>query len=184
MYLHKHDRDELIGYLADKFPKCFFVDPAQRRPLKHNIIEDLEDLKILDRHRLLQNLDWYESHFTYRYNILAGAERIDLDGKKAGTVTVTEQREARAWVEERKLEIARRQEVRPAVVAAKSATTTNGHAGTALHPSLAEIQRTIRIASGLLTEQAYEPLRATLAIAALREIVTQAEKLIDELATT
>jgi ProP effector len=96
VYYHRHERDEAIGYLAAKFPKCFFENPAHRRPLKHSIVLDLEKESGLDREKLVQVLDWYESHFVYRRGMIAGAERVDLDGKKAGTVTPAEQREARA----------------------------------------------------------------------------------------
>jgi sRNA-binding protein len=88
--------NEFIRYLAEQFPKCFFEDPAQRRPLKRDIIDDLEKRKVLNSEKLLCALDWYKNHFTYRYTIIAGAERVDLDGQRAGTVTVREQQEARA----------------------------------------------------------------------------------------
>jgi sRNA-binding protein len=49
VYYHRRERDDAIGYLASKFPKCFFEDPTHRRPLKHNIILDLEKENVLDR---------------------------------------------------------------------------------------------------------------------------------------
>ena len=96
MYYHKDEREEFIRYLADKFPKCFFDEPSHRRPLKHNILDDLDKQKVLDREKLTQALDWYQNHFVYRYGLIAGAERVDLEGGKAGTVTPLEQQEARA----------------------------------------------------------------------------------------
>jgi hypothetical protein len=41
MYYHKDDPVEFIRYLAEKFPRCFFSEPSHRRPLKRNIIDDL-----------------------------------------------------------------------------------------------------------------------------------------------
>lgn len=95
MYYHQHQRDEFVRYLAEMFPKCFFEEPDHRRPLKHNIIDDLEARKVLDRDKLLQTLDWYTGHFTYSRILIAGAERVDLDGTKAGVVTMKEQQDAR-----------------------------------------------------------------------------------------
>jgi sRNA-binding protein len=188
MYYHKPDREEFIRYLAERFPKCFFEDPSQRRPLKHNIIIDLERENILEHEKLSQTLDWYTNHFAYRYSLMAGAERVDLDGNKAGTVTPQEQQEARAWIAARKRELIERQEnqqaavIKPAVVK----LATNGHvngavAAPSLHPSLTEMQSALTIVSGILTEKQYEPLRPVLATAALREIVNGAEKLIGSL---
>jgi hypothetical protein len=50
-----------------------------------------------------------------------------------------------------------------------------------LHPSLATLQSTLTIVSGLLTEKQYEPLRPVLAAVALKEIIRDAEQLIGEL---
>jgi ProQ/FINO family len=107
------ERDEFVRCLAESFPKCFFEEPAQRRPLKRDIIDDLEERKVLSRDKLLCALGWYEGHFTYRYPVIAGAERVDLDGKKAGTVTAKEQQEVRAWVAARKHELKEQQMVTP-----------------------------------------------------------------------
>jgi hypothetical protein len=49
------------------------------------------------------------------------------------------------------------------------------------HPLIAEMQRATAIVSSVLTEARYEPLRPALAIAALREIIGKAEKLIGSL---
>jgi ProP effector len=223
MYYHRADRDEFLGYLVEKFPACFFEDPAQRRPLKHDIIIDLEKQNVLDHDKLSQTLDWYVNHFAYRYSLKAGTERVDLDGKKAGTVTPAEQREALEWIAARKRELNERQETQQAAVVkivarnrdltapqqwpvvkitregcqeiqqapivspAAVNATTNGHANGAIAPSLppglTEMQSALAIASSILTEKQYELLRPVLAAAALREIVSRAEKLIGSLTT-
>jgi ProP effector len=199
MYPHRHERDDIIKYLADKYPACFFEEPNFRRPLKRDILDDLEKERVLDRAKLVHALDWYCSHFTYRRSIIAGAEKIDLDGKKAGVVTPKEQQEARAWIAARKKEVAERvvpqidpPPPRPAElrelnghehpIMTKSPNIANGAAtAPSLHPSLTEVQRAIMIISDILTEERYEPLRPVLATAALKEIVGKAEKLISSL---
>jgi sRNA-binding protein len=198
MYPHRHERDDIIKYLADKYPACFFEEPNFRRPLKRDILDDLEKERVLDRAKLVHALDWYCSHFTYRRSIIAGAEKIGLDGKKAGVVSEAEQREARAWIAARKKEMAELARIDPPPPRPAAARETNGHEhtmtkitttgvanGTAtvpsLHPALAEVQTAITIVSSILTEERYEPLRPVLATAALREIVGKAEKLISSL---
>jgi hypothetical protein len=47
MHYHCNERDEFVRYLAESFPKCFFEELAQRRPLKRDIIDDLEERKVL-----------------------------------------------------------------------------------------------------------------------------------------
>jgi ProP effector len=116
VHYHRTERDEFIRYLAEQFPKCFFEDPAQRRPLKRDIIDDLEKRKVLNSEKLLCALDWYKNHFTYRYTIIAGAERVDLDGQRAGTVTVREQQEAYAWIAARKRELKEQRMITPPAV--------------------------------------------------------------------
>ena len=194
MYYHKDEREEFIRYLADKFPKSFFDEPSQRRPLKLNILDDLDRQKVLDREKLTQALDWYQNHFVYQYGLIAGAERVDLDGNRAGTVTPKEAQEARARVAARKRELKEQQTIaaKPVIptTAAGKGHEMNGHSMTkttangstaSLHPSLAEVQTAITIVSSILTEERYEPLRPVLAAAALREIVGKAEKLISSL---
>jgi sRNA-binding protein len=188
VYYHKNDRDDFISHLAEKFPKCFFEDPAQRLPLKHDILSDLEQLNVLDRNKLEQTLDWYCNHYAYNYALVAGAARVNLDGGKAGTVTAAEQQTALTYIKTRKAEITERQEaVRPVV---QPTVIKQLHARTAvadvtpmpsLHPTLAAMQAAIAIANNILTEKQYEPLRPILATATLKEITRHAEALIGEL---
>jgi sRNA-binding protein len=193
MHYHQADREEFIKYLSEKFPKCFFEDPAQRRPLKHNILVDLEKQNILNPEMLSQAVDWYPSHFAFRRSLLAGAERVDLDGNKVGTVTLQEQHEARAWITARQRESAERREIKHLEVEHQRAATAavekpvNGHvangvvASPTLHPSLEQMQSALAITSNILTDKQYEQLRPVLATAALKEIITRAETLIGSL---
>ena len=130
MYYHRNDRDEGIKYLAEKYPRCFAEDPAQRRPLKHDVIADLEKEGVLDREALTQVLDWYQSHFVYRYGLIAGATRVDLEGAKAGSVTPKEQSEARAWVAARKKELGWQRQGTAPVAYINENGHANGHAMT------------------------------------------------------
>jgi hypothetical protein len=50
-----------------------------------------------------------------------------------------------------------------------------------LHPSLSEMQAAIGIVNNIMTDQQYKPLRPALATAALKEIVSKAERLIGSL---
>jgi len=123
---------------------------------------------------------------------MAGAERVDLDGNKAGSVTPQEQIEARAWITARKREMQERQEVQLAaavkpVVVAKPPANVNGHAANgavaspSIHPSLTNMQSALGIVSSILIEKQYEALRPALATTALRRIINGAEQLIGSL---
>jgi ProP effector len=102
----REETEHYIEMLANKYPKCFFVDPSLRRPLKKDIEQDLENDGTIPNATLRRHvLDWYMNHFKYRYAIVAGVQRVDLNGNNAGAVTETEQREAREWIFARKREL-------------------------------------------------------------------------------
>src|SRR5262245_37142132 len=87
----RQENEDAIRLLADRYPKCFFEEPRLRRPLKHNIITDLQADGAPLAHVLLTSaIEWYQSHFSYLYSLQPGAKRIDLDGNAAGTVTELE----------------------------------------------------------------------------------------------
>jgi sRNA-binding protein len=188
-HLHRDERDQYVKYLVDVFPKCFFEDPERRLPLKKNIVTDLERRCSVESATLVQMLGWYESHFAYQRKLLSGAERIDLDGKKAGTVTLQEQEEARRRITMRKKEMAERRAVissspAPTKPRTNDEYTTNGatmRKPETSNPQMAEMRDALAAVDDILTGDRYGALRPVLATAALKEIVAKAEKLIGEL---
>jgi sRNA-binding protein len=105
---YRYNRQEIesaIELLPELYPKCFFLDPGQRRPLKHNIVAELmKDGVQLTPELLRAAIDWYQSHFGYQLALQAGVKRIDLNGKEVGTVTQQEHRDAQKYVHDRKQE--------------------------------------------------------------------------------
>lgn len=87
--------------MSEAYPKAFFVNGRQRRPLKHNIVRDIKTAIAKDRSNELRfydiddAVDWYQSHVGYNIACsTAGTPRLDLDGNRVGTVTETEARVA------------------------------------------------------------------------------------------
>jgi len=89
----REDSENVLRTLCDSYPKCFFEDPKQRRPLKPDIAADIiadPEFKVLPV-MITAAIDWYMSHVGYRYaTSFAGSKRIDLDGREVGTVTEQE----------------------------------------------------------------------------------------------
>lgn len=76
--------------LAERYPRCFFVNPRLRQPLKKNIVADLQKDGFAVTELISASVDWYTSHIGYQYRLETGAKRLDLEGKEAGTVTESE----------------------------------------------------------------------------------------------
>jgi sRNA-binding protein len=96
--LPRFELEDLISELSFSYPKCFSQDPFQKRPLKKNIILDIQKDTMRDDDKLDNALSFYMRDWNYEHKLQAGAKRIDLDGKEVGTVTETEAREARERV--------------------------------------------------------------------------------------
>jgi ProP effector len=95
----KHARTKaVITVLAAKFPKCFAVPDARRRPLKVGIDADL--LAALGgsirRTELIRALAMYCSSEGYLERVLIGSWRVDLEGKPAGAVSADDEKHAKA----------------------------------------------------------------------------------------
>jgi sRNA-binding protein len=86
------DNNQFILMLVDHYPKCFFEEGRLRRPLKQDIIIDIKKDTSFDvtPEKITAAVQWYQSHIGYDYNTIAGAKRIDLQGRDAGTVTEQE----------------------------------------------------------------------------------------------
>jgi sRNA-binding protein len=91
---------EVIELLCKLYPKCFFVNPRQRRPMKRNIVEDIERARepSLVGFDVGAAVDWYEGHIGYDYALVAGADRMDLEGGIVGKITKAEENEAHARI--------------------------------------------------------------------------------------
>jgi sRNA-binding protein len=90
--------EDLIDELADIYPKCFFTDPRDKRPLKKGITEDLANDHFKDRDERNAVINFYTRDWNYEWCLQAGTRRVDLEGREAGTVTEQEEREARERV--------------------------------------------------------------------------------------
>ena len=86
--------EDFVSELAFSYPKCFVTDLRLKRPLKKNIILDLEKDRFLDDEKREAAIAFYTRDWNYERKLQAGAKRIDLDGKEVGTVTELEEREA------------------------------------------------------------------------------------------
>jgi sRNA-binding protein len=103
----REETEDTIRLLAERYPKCFFVDPRQRRPLKKNILADLQNDGFPAAYELISAaVDWYQSHFSYQYALEAGTKRINLAGKEVGTVTAMEHLAAQKKIKEGKANLA------------------------------------------------------------------------------
>lgn len=86
---------ETRAILAEKFPNCFVVDKAPKRPLKVDIVTDIRArLPELAGGRIARALFTYTDGPTYLDTLVEGAQRVDLDGGAAGQVTAEEAKAA------------------------------------------------------------------------------------------
>ena len=95
---------DLIAILAERFPACFAVNPSYRRPLKIGIhVDILAQLSDTIAPRDLSvALRIYVSNIKYLNALVAGADRVDLTGMPAGTVTAEHADIAKAQYEQRR----------------------------------------------------------------------------------
>jgi ProP effector len=79
---------QTIADLCWRWPKCFSVLEARRRPLKVGIDRDIAAVVTdLDRTLLCRTLSFYTNGLCYLDNSRPGAPRIDLDGEPCGSVS-------------------------------------------------------------------------------------------------
>lgn len=79
----------VIAYLAEQFPACFILS-GEPKPLKIGIFDDiaqrLADDEKVSKTRLRTALRHYTNSWRYLRCVVAGKERVDLDGQVAGVV--------------------------------------------------------------------------------------------------
>jgi ProP effector len=95
---HNQTVAAVIALLAERWPRCFWVWEARRRPLKLGIHKEIQAALdgAITQTELHKALGVYCSNRAYLEHTLTGAWRLDLDGKPAGTVTADEEAHAKA----------------------------------------------------------------------------------------
>jgi sRNA-binding protein len=197
--------EELIVYLAATYPKAFFTQPQLKRPLKKNIIVDLERDRVLDDDKREAAVGFYTRDWNYEAALQAGAKRIDLTGKEVGTVTEQEQIDAEARVRAQKKELHEKRKAEGPIEVArklhsagristdqlskitapplasplKKATPMMVKAKSEVNPAdpLLSVQTLLDAVRKALLEQP-EALRRPFAAAGLRVVISECEKVI------
>ena len=87
----------LISVLAARFPKCFAVPDARRRPLKVGIDADVLSTLggTIPQTQLIRALAMYCGSEGYLDRVRAGAVRVDIEGRPAGMITADDEKHAK-----------------------------------------------------------------------------------------
>lgn len=197
--ISRKESEECIRKLEEVYPKCFSVDPRMRRPLKANILADLQKEGFPAAYELMSaGLDWYQNHFSYQYALEAGAKRIDLNGKEVGTVTAQEHIVAQRKIKDDQTRLAEKNSMNATrTVAALHSngrltddqvkkldappmppTTTRTKPAPAISPELARLQEALNAANAAATGPGDAELRAAMGAAALNFIIKEASRLV------
>jgi sRNA-binding protein len=201
-YQQRYPREQLeewLTYLVGKYPGCFYRDPALKLPLKKDIQADLQTETAINVEAAVSfyTRDWY-----YLGVLQAGAERVDLYGKKAGVVTEQEAKAAARQIadERQKLKEKRAAEQRDAT-ATLNAPHANGRISTdrlskldaprvtapvpeVKRPTdnpLARLQSLLARTVQLLTAEEDRALQSALVAASLKVLIQEAQKVITNL---
>jgi sRNA-binding protein len=98
----KQDLDATLARLAEAFPQAFVLEKYRpHRPLKVGIAADIPvRCPAVERRVLSVALGAYARRVMYLQSLVAGAARVDLDGKAAGEVTARDAEYAAAKLAE------------------------------------------------------------------------------------
>jgi sRNA-binding protein len=163
-----------IDHLVRKYPACFCRDPTLKRPLKKSIENDLRDESAIDAEAALS---YYTRNWDYQNSLQAGADRIDLDGKKVGTVTESEFTDSSDGVSLFGEEKQRVREKR-AGVATDQLRKIDAPPREPEAKPLARLESIMARTVGLMAADEDKALQSALAIASLKILIQEAEKVI------
>lgn len=114
---------EAIWRLQKHFPLAFPVNPAPKVPLKEGILQDAEqhlELLGVTREQLKQGLATWCRGGRYWSSMTEDAQRLDLNGQTAGTVTAAQALHAKQQAKRQRVQ-ARRAQSKPKEPAAPAA---------------------------------------------------------------
>ena len=87
--------DAALALLCERWPKCFFMFPGRRLPLKIGIHKDIPD-GLIEPKILRLAFRLYVNNPGYLNTKRLGAARVDLNGEVAGTVGENDAKSAQA----------------------------------------------------------------------------------------
>jgi sRNA-binding protein len=188
----RSESEDAIRMLAERYPKCCFEDPKMRRPLKKDILADLQREGLLAP-SFRSAVGWYQGNFGYQYMLQAGNKRIDLDGKEVDTVTEQEQRDAEKYIAERKrvqrenhsnLAIPMTTPLHKANDTLRRATAPHTATRTTTMDVDSPLARLMALVEGVdraLTDTADPALRAAFGLAGLKAVAAEVQAQIDRM---
>ena len=144
MMIPKQDLDAALARLAEAFPQTFVLEKHRpHRPLKVGIAADIRArCPAVERRVLSVVLSVYTRRVMYLQSLVAGAARVDLNGKAAGEVTVGDAEYAAA-----KLAgiLASREARRVAAVAARGASRIESPAAATVAAAAPPVAKVLRL---------------------------------------
>jgi sRNA-binding protein len=194
------DYNQFILMLVDHYPKCFFEEGRLRRPLKQDIVTDIKKDTSFDvtPERITAAVQWYQSHIGYDYNTTAGAKRIDLQGRDAGTVTEQEALAAKQRIDDfHKMRNEKTAALGPVAVLNKMYTDhqisddsvkkldapplSHKTKATAIAPEFAALYETLTAASSAVINISDPTMRAVVVLATLDVVIKKCQQVRTEL---
>ncbi|WP_026317615.1 RNA chaperone ProQ [Algicola sagamiensis] len=110
------DVNEVISYLAEKFPSCFFIE-GDVKPLKIGIFKDiaerLDEADKVSKTQVRQALRKYTSSWKYLRSVQENDHRIDLDGQQAEKLEEQHKEYAAKVLEESRAKVLERRKSKP-----------------------------------------------------------------------
>jgi ProP effector len=186
-YMTRNEVEDFIQMLTDQYPKCFFTNPKLRRPIKKGIEADLEKNGCrIPHHMIARVVEFYTGHFGYKYNLQAGAKRIDLNGKEVGTVTEQEQQSAQTYIKERKTQLNASADSHKVLAVSfdgppKTPKAPEPQPQTDADDPVARLQTVLESVRQAMANATEPALRNTFAIAGLEFVIAEAQQLIARL---
>ena len=174
--LPREQLEEAIRQLATRYPRCFIINGRMRIPLKAGIETDLRQDGVDEN--TISAIGFYTQSWDYLNCLQAGAERVDLNGVKAGVVTEQEANSAQKRLQEEQAEsLARRKGISssltsPAFLARKTRSVSQPR-----EPGLPEEAPTLPVPSELSEKPSEESLKATPPLARLQAILQSASNI-------
>lgn len=193
MRFERQELEKGIELLAEKYPKCFFVNPRMRRPLKKNIAADLQKDGIAMATNLIDaGIDWYKSHIGYQYSLEAGAKCLDLNGREVGTVTESEHRAAQKQIQEINERMAERNLLNPIRTASSLVATgriptdqlkkidapTMSKTRSPVQPELMRLYEAVLAADTAMSAVGNSNMRAAITAAVVGVVIEEAQRII------